>query len=81
MLRRVMKSISVYLSLYTVKSRINISVYHLIRFRMVGVDSSLATGSEFKENYSYWTKLVSDSISLLGSETDSLLREVDTFRR
>ena len=28
---------------------------------------NLASSSEFKVNYSYWTKLFSDNISLLGS--------------
>ena len=42
--------------------------------------SSLASGSEFKENYCYRTKIFSDIISLLGYNTDSPIREVDTLR-
>ena len=38
---------------------------------------SLASGSEFKENY---YKNFPDIISLLGSNSNSPIREVDTFR-
>ena len=40
---------------------------------------SLASGSEFKENYCYWTNNFSDIISFLGSNSDSPIREVDNF--
>ena len=32
--------------------------------------TSLSSGSEFKENYSYWTKIFSDIISLLGTSSE-----------
>ena len=41
---------------------------------------SSASGSEFKENYCYWTRNFSDIISLLCSNSESPIREVDTLR-